>query len=348
MLRAVLVTPLSGPLARFGAAGADALELWAREFEPDGPVELSVHDAHPDTAEAMRVALATRPHLVFGPYGSGPVRAAARSTGRLVWNHGGASLAASWEESPNVVNVLSPADTYLEGAMETVRDASSSTTTVVIAHVDTGFGRAVAGGAEARAVELGFSVARRSFPPGRATDDVDDLGPAEVLCVAAGFADELALARALLGRSWRAAIFVGAGEEGVLDDLGAERDGLVGPTQWLASAAPDPEVGPTAELFTERFRARTGRDPSYPAAQAFAAGVLAGHAIRTGGSTDDDALRDVVTELDVTTLFGRFRVDPVSGRQVGHRVLTVQWQDGDRRVVWPSDRADADLRLPER
>ncbi len=29
VLRAVLVTPLSGPLARFGPSGASALRLWA-------------------------------------------------------------------------------------------------------------------------------------------------------------------------------------------------------------------------------------------------------------------------------------------------------------------------------
>ena len=36
------------------------------------------------------------------------------------------------------------------------------------------------------------------------------------------------------------------------------------------------------------------------------------------------------------------------GRQSGHRVLTVQWQDGVRRVVWPPELATADLRHPAR
>jgi branched-chain amino acid transport system substrate-binding protein len=49
--------------------------------------------------------------------------------------------------------------------------------------------------------------------------------------------------------------------------------------------------------------------------------------------------------LDCTTLFGRFRLDR-AGRQVGHRVLTVQWQDGARVVVWPPEQAGASLRYP--
>ena len=70
-LRAVLVTPLSGPLARYGVDGADALALWADEaaWLPVGwqVVELARVDAHPDPAAAMRAALAKPPEVIFRP-----------------------------------------------------------------------------------------------------------------------------------------------------------------------------------------------------------------------------------------------------------------------------------------
>ena len=50
--RAVLVTPLSGPLARFGKAGASALALWADR----SGVSLEVIDAYPSAASAIRAA----------------------------------------------------------------------------------------------------------------------------------------------------------------------------------------------------------------------------------------------------------------------------------------------------
>ena len=59
--RAVLVTPLSGPLARFGKAGASALALWA---ERSG-VSLEVIDA--DDSEIER--LAVHRALARGPEG---------------------------------------------------------------------------------------------------------------------------------------------------------------------------------------------------------------------------------------------------------------------------------------
>ena len=48
--RAVLVTSLSGPLGRFGIAGASAVALWA---DCSG-VSLEVIDAYPSSASVMR------------------------------------------------------------------------------------------------------------------------------------------------------------------------------------------------------------------------------------------------------------------------------------------------------
>src|ERR1700758_5789184 len=96
--RAVLVTPLSGPLARFGKAGASALALWA---ERSG-VSLEVIDAYPSAASAIRAAEARRPDVVFGPYGSGPALAAAAASKGVVWNHGGATGRLARAADPRV------------------------------------------------------------------------------------------------------------------------------------------------------------------------------------------------------------------------------------------------------
>ena len=64
---AVLVTSLSGPLARFGRSGAVALGLWAER----AGVALEVIDAYPSAAAAIAAAESTRPDVVFGPTGRG-------------------------------------------------------------------------------------------------------------------------------------------------------------------------------------------------------------------------------------------------------------------------------------
>ena len=75
-LRAALVTPLSGPLARYGRAGATALGLWAMR----AGLELEIGDAYPSAAAAVAAVTAPRPvDVLFGPYGTGPALAAARA-----------------------------------------------------------------------------------------------------------------------------------------------------------------------------------------------------------------------------------------------------------------------------
>jgi branched-chain amino acid transport system substrate-binding protein len=332
LLRAALVTPLSGPLSAYGRAGAEALRLWADWYA--GRAELLVFDAHPDPAAAVRQAERDRPELLFGPYGSGPTVAAAAATSRLLWNHGGARVGPA----DHLISVLAPASTYFHGAVNVVHDADPEARRVAVLHADSRFGRAVTDGAVLEATRLGLRAMRAMLPAA----PID----AEMLLVVGRFADELAAARQLLPGQWRAAGFVGAGVEEVLADLGDRREGLLGPAQWLPVAAPCPDVGPSAAEFVAAYRRRAGADPPYPAAQAFAAGLVAAQCVREAGSADDTALLAAARLLRCTTMFGQFRLDPVKLDQVGHRVLTVQWQDGIRRIVAPAGRAQAPLRYP--
>ena len=109
---------MSGPLARFGKAGASAFALWAEH----SAVSLRVIDAYPSAASAVRAAEASRPDVVFGPYGSGPARAAAAASKGVIWNHGGASARLARPVYPGVVNVESPAYRYLAAVLETLAD----------------------------------------------------------------------------------------------------------------------------------------------------------------------------------------------------------------------------------
>lgn len=339
VLRAALVTPLTGSLAGFGGDGAHALSLWVREAAvlpaPFDRVELEVHDTEPDPAQAMGAAVYTRPHLIFGPYGSGPARAACGATARLVWNHGGATSELAWPRHPNVINVLSPASSYLSGPLELVRSVDAGARRVALVHGTGGFARDVAQGARAAADRLGFEVADIALPPGGIEAAARGVPDANVLLVVGRFEEELAAAHVLVDHPWPAAAFIGAGEETVLAELGDQREGLVGPAQWVPQAGPEPDEGPGASWFVRRFTREAGHPPSYPAAQAFAAGILAARALREAGEAGDDALRAAAANLSCTTLYGSFRIDPGTGLQDGHEVVVVQWQHGRREVVWP-------------
>ncbi len=350
-LRALLITPLTGPLALFGRASAQGLALWA-EHATNLPsswtrVELDVRDSGSDPAAAMHAALNARPDVLFGPYGSHPMLVAMRVSDRAVWNHGGASARLARPTFPQVINVLSPATNYFVGILQAIRARDASARKVSIFHTTTGFGRDIATGVLDAASALDFVVQLTPFAPSQATALVETVPPAELLLVAGNFADERAVAPALLARPWRAVAFVGAGVEEVLDTLGERREGLLGPAQWLATVPLAPNEGPDTTWFVATYQQRFGSEPAYPAAQAFAAGLLFARCLRdNGGRTDDAAQLAAADQLACTTLYGKFRLDPTSGRQVGHQVLLVQWQQGVRRVVWPPEYAERPLRYP--
>ncbi|WP_082279898.1 ABC transporter substrate-binding protein [Mycobacterium colombiense] len=328
--RAVLVTPLSGPLARFGIAGARAVAFWADSCG----VSLEVIDAYPSAASAIRAAEASRPNVVFGPYGSGPALAAAAASTGVVWNHGGATARLARPAYPRVVNVESPAYRYLAAVLETlVADGLGKGSEVVIVHVDTGFGREVAEGAAVVARRLGLLWRSVAFRPGRARDMLARVPAGDVLLSAGSFDDDVAIAQWASEHRWRAVGLVAAGVDELRHAIGDRVEGLYGPCQWLDDGTDDPADGPNSQWFSHCYRDANGAEPPYPAAAAFAAGVVWKRCVKEADTMESSPVMAASQRLDTTTLFGRFRVDPVTGVQTGHQIRVVQWRDGERVLV---------------
>ena len=216
-------------------------------------------------------------------------------------------------------------------------DRELAGTAAVLLHSRSGFGREVAGGAMRAADDIGLAVTAIPFDPGDGDGAARSVQGqhADVLLVAGGFDDELAIAARLLHRRWRAAAFVAAGVDEVLAPVAERLTGVYGPCQWLPDAAPESEDGPNSRWFTTAYLQAAGSPPPYPAAAAFAAGVLWQRCTRDAGNTEPEAVQAAAERLTTTTLFGAFRLDPVTGLQEGHRVGVVQWRGGRRQIITP-------------
>ena len=97
--------------------------------------------------------------------------------------------------------------------------------------------------------------------------------------------------------------------------------------------------------FLEAYRKEFGHDPSYHSVSAYAGCMLWGDAVKRGGTFDPDRVRDVLLALDTVTVFGHYKVD-ADGFQVGHKMVTAQWQDGTKVIVWPEELATGKPRFP--
>jgi branched-chain amino acid transport system substrate-binding protein len=130
-------------------------------------------------------------------------------------------------------------------------------------------------------------------------------------------------------------------------------EGVLAPSQWEEGARLRPDVGPrTVDVLRAlRFRLTpglaTGTDAShveYPAAQAYAAVLVALRCLQDAGHFDDETLLSAARRLRCTTFFGRFGLGP-DGRQADHELVVVQWQDGVKRIVGPPGMAERPVAL---
>lgn len=316
MLRVGAVLSLTGRFARFGRPAAGVLRIWTGAADH---VELEVVDDGGRTArvEPALADLAERCDLLLGPYSTVLTREAARfaaGSGRVVWNHGGSGDDVQAAAPGRLVSILTPTSRYAESFVLHLADHHPDLPLRLVEGRG-GFGRQVVAGARAAARRCGLSLASSAEP------DV-----AEALFAAGTFEEDTQVVSQLDPRP-RVVGTPAAGVQAFAEVI-ADPDGVLGVAQWTAGTEREVGIGMSESELLRRYAAEFGARPDYPAVQAVAAATIAVQCARTAGDASDDALWEAATQLDETTLFGRFAVDPVTGAQVGHDMALVQWQGG--------------------
>jgi len=289
------------------------------------------------TADGLRNALdlLSAADLIVGPYGSGLAGEAggwAAERGRVVWNHGGS--ADEVETLPGLVSLASPTSRYLAAVLEVIGERMPGGS-VLIGAAANSFGQAAASGAADAAGRLGLGPVEVVKP-----QDVPDRVAADVLLLAGSFDDDVAVLRRLTRRP-RFVATVAAGLREFADAVGARQaEGALAPSQWEEGLRVRPDVGPRGVEVLRGLRFRlAAAHVEYPAAQAYAAVLIALHCAAQTGRFDDDALLSAARALHCTTFFGRFGLAP-DGRQADHDLVVVQWQGGAKCIVGPPGSAE--------
>lgn len=324
--------------------------LWLQERGQRLPLRLVYYD---DASEAQlcgtlteRLITEDQVDILLGPYSSGlALRAAevANRSQRVLWNHGGASEAIYARGFAWVVGILSPPRTYFHSLIDFVRHTLPEARRVAIVHSTAGaFPRDVAAGAEEYCQQQGLERIG-TFPYAAGTVDFTPiltqlacLSPAVVLSVGR-IEDDLRFAAHYVQHSIAASV-VGLIVTPLTlfrDTLGNAAVTFLGPSQWEPGMVSQPDYGPSSQAVFARLSASHPAGVDYPMAQAYAGGLVVQRCIETAGTLDQHVLRQVAGRLDFTTFYGRYSIDPSTGRQVGHRMPVVQWQAGHKIVVWP-------------
>ena len=370
-LKVGIPVSLSGQFQVQGRQALAGLQAWARDVNGHGGVwvremgsQLLVTVLHYDDGGRNDLARQTTQRLIsedgvdllFGPYSSALTMAAAEVADEhrcLLWNQGGASDGIHQKGYHWVVSILSPASEYLAGLPHLVRQSDPQASRLAIIRAAPGaFPRAVSSGMERQALNLGFElVLQQEFHPSM-TDFSDILATAEqarpdLLLGVGRIQNDLLLARQIVERrcSFGAVAVVAAPIHQFQTQLGDATEGFLGPSQWEPSANHRAEFGPTGQQVLESLGG-TGAEVDYPMVQAYAAGLVAQRCIEEAGSLDSEALREAAARLDFSTFYGRFRIDPTTGLQMGRSPIIVQWQQGRKVVVWPRSQSQGPLLYP--
>jgi len=106
-------------------------------------------------------------------------------------------------------------------------------------------------------------------------------------------------------------------------------EGIYGVGQWFPGAvANSPTIGPSEATFLAAFTDHAKRPIDYPGVQAVAGASLAAYCARRAGTTAPGPLWAQAAALDTETLFGGFKINPVTGAQIKHKAVLVRWADG--------------------
>ena len=140
-------------------------------------------------------------------------------------------------------------------------------------------------------------------------------------------------------------ITVGPSNPKLVAELGADADGVLGPTQWEPSMAYTGPYFGRASDYADYYESLWGEQPVYQAASATAAALALHLAIEAAGTTDTDPVREALRTLSADTFFGPISFDE---RGVNSRkpMGTVQVRDGGIFVVAPGAAATAELEYP--
>jgi ABC-type branched-subunit amino acid transport system substrate-binding protein len=323
-LRIAACLSLSGRHSYFGAQAAAGLQTW-RRLTPN--VELLIEDDRSDAGRlrAQLPWLASRCDLLLGPYSTGLARAAAAvaaDTGRLLWNHGGAGDDVQTLSPGHVVSVLTPANRYAAPFVGRLA-ADASSAPLLIVQGKGRFGRQVADGAATLAEASGMKTVRLQAADASA---LEARGEGWHLFCAGSFEEDVETVRRALRLTVppQSLCAVAAGVRRFGPAV-PEGHGVYGVAQWFPGSSGTPDLGPPEDDFLDAYSRLAGGAADYPAAQAAAAAALAARCAELAGSVEPAALWSAATALEVTTLFGRFRIDPTTGAQAGHETVLVRW-----------------------
>jgi branched-chain amino acid transport system substrate-binding protein len=234
-----------------------------------------------------------------------------------------------------------------------IKKIDPSAKKVALAYEDSEFARSVMDGAMAKAEELGFEVVFRRTYPAKVTDltpllsDLKAANP-EIVIGGGHFQDGQLMNQQMADLDINPkllSLIAAATLPAFGEALGEKAEHVMGPSHWEYGVTFSEEgakkqgktwIGPSQDEYVALFKKAVGKDmlPDYHAAEASAAVLALVLAVEKVDSVDNDKVRAALGDLTFMSFYGGWDIDD-TGKQIGHSMVDVQWQNGERKIVWP-------------
>jgi branched-chain amino acid transport system substrate-binding protein len=359
----------TGSLAQAGEDTREGYDLWAdfvnNEYggikvgDERYAVEMIYYDDESDADTAARLVekliSEDQVQFLFGPYSSGLTMStsAVAEQHNVIFIEGNGSSETLFERGfQNLFATLTPASYYTRSAMDML--AANGVQTIAIAHEDAAFATSVLQGTQRWAEELGIEVlAVETYPVGATVAELDPivtklkaLNP-DAFVGGGHLNDGIAFIRSAKSLEFcpkATVLTAGPNFPEFAQELGADAENVLGPTQWEATMGWDGAYLGTPADYDRRYQALWGSVPTYQSAESTAVGLALQAAIEAAGSLETDAVRQALRDLDIVTFYGPINFDE-TGKNASKPMATGQVLDGVFTVVAPSEAAVGDFKF---
>jgi len=350
----------TGQYAEPAGRQVNSIKLWVDEVNGRGgllghKVVARLLDDKSDTQTAIKLyeKLITedKVDLLLAPYSSGITEAVANVNERykMPFVAYGAASTPIWEKGRRYIfNIVAVAEDYQKGAVHLAKQIGVKK--IAIIGQDSLFPRQAGQGAKEWAKKLGVDVVLEENYPPKQTDFTALLqkikaAGADAVISNSYFADAAAQLRQMRELNINFKLYsstVGPGLPNFPEQLGPTAEYVLGFSQW----EPLPQVFKLAGMkeYIDAYEKRFNEKPNYHAGGAYGALLVTEAAVKKVGSFDNEKLREALATLDITTMYGRYKVDAKGMNS--HEGITFQILKGQRRVVWPEKFAETKAELP--
>jgi len=351
----------TGATANLGSNLKDGYAFWMDRVNELGGiqvgdkkylVELVYYDDASDAETSVKLTekLITDDEVsfLFGPFGSGTTNATS-AVGEKYEVLTFASMANAnsiYERGfKYTFGILPLAGTQARPGLELAK--AKGLKTVAIVTPDDLWPRTVAEGAKKLAEDMGLEVVYFQAYPKGANDLSSMISQMKALApdalVGTGYEAEcILMTRQMKELKFNADVVVFSGATTYFDfikSVGVDSNGILGLDWWTKEASWSGGIFGDAATYAKDFQAEFGYEPRYVSAAASAAGEILRLALEAAGTTETEAVKQALLNLDAEIFFGKFNFDETGANTAGSAMGTqIVWSDAANYkffLVWP-------------